>query len=85
MADGEAAVKYPPQVGGANPPIPSFEEVLSPTLSFSQVLQGSIKPTVQVTDSESFTLKPISMHQGKPSVLFKISEKRTLFEITRPV
>ncbi|GAA0151469.1 hypothetical protein LIER_10182 [Lithospermum erythrorhizon] len=78
MADGEAAVKTPPQEGGAQPPPYSFGEVLSPTPLFSQVLQGSPKPTVQVFDSGSLPFKPISMHQGKHSVLFKTSEKQSL-------
>ncbi|GAA0153092.1 hypothetical protein LIER_43207 [Lithospermum erythrorhizon] len=72
MADGEAAVKDPPEKSGA--------EMLKPTPSFSQVLQGSFKTSVQGIDSDSYTLKPISMHQGKPSVLFKLSEKQTLVE-----
>ncbi|GAA0172797.1 hypothetical protein LIER_41404 [Lithospermum erythrorhizon] len=65
MADGEAAVKTPPQEGGAQPPLSSFGEVLSPTPLFSQVLQGSLKPMVQDFNSESLPFKPISMHQGR--------------------
>ncbi|GAA0150427.1 hypothetical protein LIER_43098 [Lithospermum erythrorhizon] len=75
MADGEAV---PPQEGGAQPPFSSVGEVLSPTPLFSQVLLGSLKPSAQVFDPVSLPFKPLSLHQGKPSVLFKVSEKESL-------
>ncbi|GAA0158680.1 hypothetical protein LIER_38708 [Lithospermum erythrorhizon] len=63
MADGEAT---PPQEGGSQPPLYSVGKVLSPTPLFSQVLQGSPQPSVQVFDPVSLPFKPISLYQGNP-------------------
>ncbi|GAA0155158.1 hypothetical protein LIER_43310 [Lithospermum erythrorhizon] len=84
MADGGAPFSPPLHEDGVHPPLPSRDELSRPQLinnpSATTVFESLPRLLSATTDSLggfSMSLKPLSLYQGKPSVLFKRSEKAT--------
>ncbi|GAA0165198.1 hypothetical protein LIER_20661 [Lithospermum erythrorhizon] len=72
MADGEIPQPPPPLADGAIKP-----KLSTAHKSYAQIAQAPIVTRRFETDGQNH-LKPISVFQGKPSIIFKASEKSTL-------
>ncbi|GAA0172889.1 hypothetical protein LIER_43934 [Lithospermum erythrorhizon] len=81
LEDGEVPPLIASNVPSSSCPLPNN---LSDPLSFSKIVQGhKVVSAVPPLDPAalclvSLTLKPLSIFEGKPCVLFKSSEKKTL-------
>ena len=77
MADGEPPEPAPPREEGIN----QSKLPLNPQKSYSQVVQTHLvkgQSFVNFSQSNPILLQPISKYNGKPSVVFTISEKESL-------
>ncbi|GAA0139701.1 hypothetical protein LIER_35122 [Lithospermum erythrorhizon] len=81
MADGELVKPPPPPEGGIECSLNAGNLKSNTAITFAQVVQGRPSKLLPPSlDPSSFSLKPISIHNGKPSVLFKASEKQYLLD-----
>ncbi|GAA0160481.1 hypothetical protein LIER_17025 [Lithospermum erythrorhizon] len=73
-----------PFVKGANQLISESEQIFASKISYSNVVQGQINKGqchenyYHQLDSDLISLKPTSIYQSKPAVVFKIADKKAL-------